>query len=1223
MPAATAGSVAPDVLFAQKASAVAKCAGMDPRAMDLERFRSLAPVIFCKAYSTIYKEKLPLSVEEEPEECTQYVIEGLLDKTRVGALTLITGVDVCGGSHRAIGVLVGVLFAEGQRMWMQKQEAKAKTEASRNAEAGMPVAAGGSAEKKRLGSAPARITPTKGTGKGTGTGTGTGSLPSVSTAGARPGSAAGGRSARGGSAQADDERGPAVDDASYGDDFDGDGGEGEAAAAKGTPGASASAEKKKKGKKGKRRPRQDEEDDEEVGVGLEDALDMPLPGSDGPKSPAEVEKLMQRVEFLEKKLKAKKRASSPKKLKKRKPADGAAVEEGSGNGSNSAGALSPKRGQGLGRPGRVANRPASAPSNRANARKLQAIVASQNGEEDDAPTSPLLGPDGVRYPASSFTYDMKSGRRVLLSAEEIEARDRRRELFQLGGAKELELKSGGGGDDGSMPGVPDRHQSRPPLAPYSPPPAEPTKPNWPGPSTGHSTEGWVKKARAARDLEAREAEVRAAAVAEYTRARFFAAYQKLEVNDIVISIEHCVNCHCHNVTLRHQPKEYIANADSFLVSVAHMAHEFNLKCRVGVTRFPADITAKTRETDANSRVGAFEIQVAYRGPDNAVHTEVLHSKLSTRRWPSKQVVEKRFRAFCSKFSVPSFYVPQDMLDSQEYSEHLENPRGDGSTYAIGAGPWDSVNFAGPGLWQFRGSDYSGIVETEPKSPSKPMGPGRKVRVAVKATARPQTAVADDTPNAANTASLDTVHWGWDSRGFSVTPKFAVGDAVYVRGLSTVKCGSDALRSGLGFASSGVNAEWLGRSPMGVTGKRRQAPEAYPLLAEIVHMGDGTDESITVRPKYFGYLNVASTQFQCTKIEELPTAELEVVKYLPGSSIEAETEMPSALSNVLTLAAMIKEKIEPLPANDQGLETGGDGTNVLATMPSDTAELEWGAFDQGKDRSTRDGVPRKCRQRSSVFHALRDCVSLILSKYEPGLSSGELDGERNPVLAGKQAGELRHPHIFGPCFHPCLAYSERCLDWLEVHCSDDSGGIDVRQAELKAYGKFSAARVYCTPEIFGGSPIVSPRLGAGLAAQQAPEAAAAEEPLPHVDSEMVDPAEMGAMAVRTTDAGVSFGDNDANVTDGNATANNDEEESTYNKNSQSDDNNFASPRSARSNTSNGGGADHTAGSALKGALDPMLADFLDGLDDGDEDGDEDGEGEGDGGYSDDGLGFNSD
>lgn len=1183
--------------------------------MDLERFRSLAPVIFSKAYATIYKEKLPLSVEEEPEECMQYVIEGLLDKTHVGALTLITGVDVCGGSHRAIGVLVGVMFAEGQRMWMQKQDAKAKAEAGRNAEAGVPGAASSSAEKKRPGSAaPARTPPSKG------------ALPSVSGAGARPGSAAAGRSSRG-LAQGGEEAGPAVDEdePTYGDDFLDDGEEGEAAL--GPSGAGGSAEKKKKGKKGKRRPRQDEESEEEPGAGLEDGLEMPLPGMDVPKSPAQVEKLLQRVEFLERKLKEKKRTGSPKRLRKRKPAEGGVAEEGSGNGSNSnsAGALSPKKGLGLGRPGRVASRPASAPSHRTNARKLQTIVTSQNGQEEDAPSSPLMGPDGIKYPASHFTYDMKSGRRILMSAEEVEARDRRRELFQLGSAKEVDLKSGGGeGDDGSMPGVPDRNQSRPPIAPYSPPPAEPTKPNWPGPSTGHSTEGWVKKTRAARDLAAREADLRAAAVAEYTRARSFAAYQKLEVNDIVVSIEHCVNCHCHNVTLRHQPKEYIANADAFLVSVAHMAHEFNLKCRVGVTRFPADITAKTRETDANSRVGAFEIQVAYRGADNSIHTEVLHSKLSTRRWPSKQVVEKRFRSFCSKYNVPTFYIPQDMLDTQEYAESAENPRGDGSTYAIGAGPWESVNLAGPGLWQFRGSDYNGLME-EPSSPSKPKVPGRKQRTVVKATARPQTAVVDDTPNASNTASLDTVHWGWDSRDFAVIPKFAVGDTVYVRGLSTVKCGTDTLRNGLGFSSSGVNSEWLGRSPMGLSGKPRQAAEAYPLLAEIVHLGNGMDETVSVRPKYFGYLDVSSKQFQCTKVTEMNAEELEVVAYSAGTNIQSETEMPVALACVLMLAAMMQEKLDPLSAEDL------QSTQQAPALPSEAAELEWGAFDPVKDQTTKDGVPRKCRQRPSVFHALRDAVSLILSKYEPGQCSGELDVERSLVLAGEEAGELRHPFDFGVCFNPCLAYSERCLDWLELHCSDDSGGIDVRQAELKAYGKFSAVRILWTPEVFGGSPIKT-NFGDDKAPASAPAAAEgdhakaeARATTEHSNAEMVDPAEMGAMAVRTTDAGMSFGDHGGS-------ADSDGEAGDDNKN-ESDENNFASPRSARSQNSNSNSNDAASAAAatagkstgqnLKGALDPMLADFLDGL--GDEDGDGDGDGEEDGlgdddGYSDDGLGF---
>ena len=115
-----------DVLFAQKASAVAKCAGVDPRALDLEEFRSSCPIIFSRAFCTIYRERegLPYDVEENPERCMQYVIEELAKKTGVSVLREITGVHVCAGSHRAIGILVGVLFAEGQRAWLAKQEKK-------------------------------------------------------------------------------------------------------------------------------------------------------------------------------------------------------------------------------------------------------------------------------------------------------------------------------------------------------------------------------------------------------------------------------------------------------------------------------------------------------------------------------------------------------------------------------------------------------------------------------------------------------------------------------------------------------------------------------------------------------------------------------------------------------------------------------------------------------------------------------------------------------------------------------------------------------------------------------------------------------------------------------------------------------------------------------------------------------------------------------------------
>ena len=48
-----------------------------------------------------------------------------------------------------------------------------------------------------------------------------------------------------------------------------------------------------------------------------------------------------------------------------------------------------------------------------------------------------------------------------------------------------------------------------------------------------------------------------------------------------------------------------------------------------------------------------QVQIAYRKPNNEVQVDLLHSKLVTRRWPSKSVMEKRLRAFVSQCRVPT------------------------------------------------------------------------------------------------------------------------------------------------------------------------------------------------------------------------------------------------------------------------------------------------------------------------------------------------------------------------------------------------------------------------------------------------------------------------------------------------------------------------------------------------------------------------------------------
>lgn len=70
-PGASTNNLPPDVIFAQKASAVVRAAGIDPRLLDLERFRAMAPVIFVRAYQAIYKvrfEFVPLHDDKEDDE---------------------------------------------------------------------------------------------------------------------------------------------------------------------------------------------------------------------------------------------------------------------------------------------------------------------------------------------------------------------------------------------------------------------------------------------------------------------------------------------------------------------------------------------------------------------------------------------------------------------------------------------------------------------------------------------------------------------------------------------------------------------------------------------------------------------------------------------------------------------------------------------------------------------------------------------------------------------------------------------------------------------------------------------------------------------------------------------------------------------------------------------------------------------------------------------------
>jgi hypothetical protein len=723
-------SVPADVLFAQKASAVAKCAGLDPKSLDLEDFRTSCPYIFTRAFCTIYKQKLEYDPEQYPERATQEMIEELYAKTGVAVLNEITGVHVCAGSHRAIGILVGVLFAEGQRAWVAKQERKKL------------------ANKDRSMSPPKSPKP-----------------PS------RPTTAGVTRTRR---------YQPETEEDGYND-----------------------------------------EDNE----GLEGYCDEGFEGDDTETGEEhlsqDVEALRNEVAALQAKLEkgtgGRKRGGGKKPSKagrRLRAAKKGAVEQSASAADRppSRSPSPPSRGgaKGVISRGGGVTRPTSAPHSRHH-RKVKAVskrlydpdsMPCNFGnlgifvEGGDPAAEQAAGRPGsnkgekkntAAADAPSFTYDMKSGRKVFMSDAELQALERRREMFLQAAAEEQEDKASR--NLGPIPATraalrAQRERERTnreanPSPPGSPSQeyAGPTMPVYPGPATGRATDDWIAKQNAARDLEGLKVKAKMEKLKDLVNPRFYGLYSQLQPGDLIVSVEHCHSCAMHNSTLRHVPAEYAKNANQYLSIAGQIAHDCNLKVRLGLSRFCADLRADHNPSQhvekANSRVGAFEVQVAYKDRDGFVRMDLLHSKLVTRRWPSKQVIEKRLRAFVAKHRIDTYANIDDSVDYSDHATDLASAGGGEDTYPVGAGPWGSTPVGLMGLdWEFpcaapvaNQSHHASSPKKAPMPPVAPVGRARPTLGLKKASTQPSLEAVGD--------PLDGVVWAYDSREYSAE---AAGEA---------------------------------------------------------------------------------------------------------------------------------------------------------------------------------------------------------------------------------------------------------------------------------------------------------------------------------------------------------------------------------------------------------------------------------------------------------------
>ena len=136
----------------------------------------------------------------------------------------------------------------------------------------------------------------------------------------------------------------------------------------------------------------------------------------------------------------------------------------------------------------------------------------------------------------------------------------------------------------------------------------------------------------------------------HSSSRNLKVYGCLENGDMLLTIEHCSQCESHEMSLRHNPNEYISQANQFLKDMSRQLYDYIPVARVGVLLHGI---ANSRMCASAFRVGAFEIQIAYRNNSGCLSYELLHSKLMTSKWPSKLVIEKRLVSFLSKCGIDS------------------------------------------------------------------------------------------------------------------------------------------------------------------------------------------------------------------------------------------------------------------------------------------------------------------------------------------------------------------------------------------------------------------------------------------------------------------------------------------------------------------------------------------------------------------------------------------
>lgn len=146
---------------------------------------------------------------------------------------------------------------------------------------------------------------------------------------------------------------------------------------------------------------------------------------------------------------------------------------------------------------------------------------------------------------------------------------------------------------------------------------------------------------------------------EEHNSRQFREYSFLKENEVLLTIEHCDNCEEHSNTTRHDPVKYFQTAQSLKNAVL---------ARYPMVKVIVKPVSKLDPLVCAQRMGAFEVQVSNK-TKGRLNVEVLHSKLTSRKWPDVAEVTSKIAGFLPTFQL--FVTVFDELSQEKTLKGLK------------------------------------------------------------------------------------------------------------------------------------------------------------------------------------------------------------------------------------------------------------------------------------------------------------------------------------------------------------------------------------------------------------------------------------------------------------------------------------------------------------------------------------------------------------------------